>query len=172
MNCSSSLGDQGHGEHYQHIAGSERRQSARDLCFLSDALHGIYVSLGGLWACCGRIVSIRAEDAIVIGVAWYGVHARAVCSNCWPRLPRNARRWARSERYYSDAARFFARLDGRSAVDVTGDHLCGASGVQWWAFWYPEQSLERGYIAQRIFSAKDERNGLLSCCGSTWRIMR
>src|SRR3989442_3836208 len=35
--------------------------------------------------------------------------------------------------------------------------------VQWWAFWYP--GAERGgggYIAQRIFSAKDECNGLLS----------
>jgi len=38
-------------------------------------------------------------------------------------------------------------------------HLC----VQWWRSWYPgSEPGGGGYIAQRIFSAKDERHGLLS----------
>src|SRR5262249_41658959 len=36
-------------------------------------------------------------------------------------------------------------------------------GLQWWASWYPgAEPGGGGYVAQRIFSAKDERNGLLS----------
>jgi len=36
-------------------------------------------------------------------------------------------------------------------------------GLQWWALWYPgAEPGGGGYIAQRIFSAKDERHGLLS----------
>ena len=36
-------------------------------------------------------------------------------------------------------------------------------GVNWWASWYPgAEPGGGGYIAQRIFSAKDERNGVLA----------
>jgi Na+/proline symporter len=36
-------------------------------------------------------------------------------------------------------------------------------GIQWWAAWYPgAEPGGGGYIAQRIFSAKNERHGLLS----------
>ena len=41
--------------------------------------------------------------------------------------------------------------------------LCVYMGVIWWASWYPgSEPGGGGYVAQRIFSAKDERNGMLA----------
>ena len=41
--------------------------------------------------------------------------------------------------------------------------LCTYLGVNWWASWYPgAEPGGGGYIAQRIFSAKDERHGVLA----------
>jgi solute:Na+ symporter, SSS family len=41
--------------------------------------------------------------------------------------------------------------------------FCVYMGVNWWASWYPgAEPGGGGYIAQRIFSAKDERHGLLA----------
>jgi len=44
-------------------------------------------------------------------------------------------------------------------------------GVQWWSSWYPgAEPGGGGYVAQRMFSAKDEKNSLAATYGSTWRI--
>src|SRR5258708_481133 len=41
--------------------------------------------------------------------------------------------------------------------------LCTYLGVNWWASWYPgAEPGGGGYVAQRIFSAKDEKSGLLA----------
>jgi len=41
--------------------------------------------------------------------------------------------------------------------------LCTYLAVSWWASWYPgAEPGGGGYVAQRIFSAKDERNGVLA----------
>jgi SSS family solute:Na+ symporter len=55
---------------------------------------------------------------------------------------------------------FFPPLD---SVWMPFIALCVYLGVNWWATWYPgAEPGGGGYIAQRIFSAKDERHGVLA----------
>lgn len=55
---------------------------------------------------------------------------------------------------------FFPPLDSVWMPAIT---LCVYLGVNWWATWYPgAEPGGGGYIAQRIFSAKDERHGVLA----------
>ncbi len=126
---------------------------------------GLYVALGGLWGVLWTdLFQFALKMAIVIGVAWYAVAAAGGMSTLLSRL---AEMRAAAGPGAGDATAFFP--DFSRPFSQEGIWLLPVItfvvniGLQWWAFWYPgAEPGGGGYIAQRIFSAKDERNGLLA----------
>jgi Na+/proline symporter len=126
---------------------------------------GIYVALGGLWGVLWTdLFQFVLKMAIVIAVAWYAVDA---VGGMHVLLDKLAAMRVTAGPGAGDATSFWP--DFSRPLTYQGMWILPVItfvvilGLQWWAFWYPgAEPGGGGYIAQRIFSARDERNGLLS----------
>ena len=151
----------------------QRRCGAGHLCLLPDSLHrAVRLARRSLGCVVDRPVPVRAEDVD-------RDRGRIFRGGCLRRHVVDDRELAqnpgRSGAECRQSSRLFSRVFARTAQPsrcgwFRWQTFCVYLGLQWWAFWYPgAEPGGGGYIAQRIFSARDEKQGLLSVSGSTLR---
>jgi Na+/proline symporter len=112
------------------------------------ALTGVYVAVSGLW---GVLVTDVLQFAVKLGMtivlAVAAVRAAGGVEHIRAALP-------------AEKLAFVPEVGSEWMPAIT---FAVYVGVQWWAAWYPgAEPGGGGYVAQRIFSAKNEREGVLA----------
>ena len=129
------------------------------LIFGVIAVTSFYTFISGLWGVLWTdMIQFALKMSMVIVLAYYGVRAVGGMAALKQKL------------MVLDAARGAAEGGSGSILSFVPDlnspwmpvlTFCVYIGVNWWANWYPgAEPGGGGYVAQRIFSAKDEKNSL------------
>ena len=114
----------------------------------------LYSALSGLW---GVIVTDAFQFVVAmtgsIALAWFAVDAVGGIDMLVARLPE----------HYGSAESALSILPAENAEWMPLTAFLAYLGVQWWATSYPgSEPGGGGYVAQRIFSARTERDGVLA----------
>lgn len=120
----------------------------------------LYSSLSGLW---GVVVTdafqfiLAMTGCIILAVIVLNEPQIGGISGLKEKLPE----WA--FQFTPDISSDTAVQDGAGILSLTIMSFLAFIGIQWWASWYPgAEPGGGGYIAQRMMSAKDEKNSLLA----------
>jgi solute:Na+ symporter, SSS family len=155
------------GSHAVHYALGDPRSTALLICvFILIPFTGLYTFIGGLW---GVLVTDLFQFALkmtmIIVLAWVAVAKIGGMQALQVHLQVIANNARQSGLQVSDPTAFLPDFH----LGFTTNALWTLPvltfivylGMQWWLAWYPgAEPGGGGYVAQRMFSAKDEKNSL------------
>ena len=149
----------------QHTLGDPQTTALAICVFLLIPFTGLYTFIGGLW---GVLVTdlfqFALKMAMIIVLAWVAVAQIGGMHGLQEHL-QTIRTLQNAHGASSDPTAFLPDF----GQGLTGEALWTLPvltffvylGMQWWLAWYPgAEPGGGGYVAQRMFSAKDEKNSL------------
>jgi Na+/proline symporter len=154
------------GHTYQHVLGDPQNTALAICIFVLIPFTGLYTFIGGLW---GVLVTdlfqFALKMAMIIVLAWVAVAKIGGMHALEARLQIIQGNAHASGTVTSNPLAFLPdfHLGMTSNAIWTLPVLTFVVylGMQWWLAWYPgAEPGGGGYVAQRMFSAKDEKNSL------------
>jgi Na+/proline symporter len=155
------------GSHALHYTMGDPKSTALLICVLIlIPFTGLYTFIGGLW---GVLVTdlfqFVLKMAMIIVLAWVAVAKIGGMQSLEMRLQVIAEQTRQTGVQTADPTAFLPDFHRGLSTDALWTlpvlTFIVYLGMQWWLAWYPgAEPGGGGYVAQRMFSAKDEKNSL------------